>query len=216
MIEYFDDGDLAVFDGLKFRKDKRTGYYLNAKTHKRLHVYVWEYFNGKSVPDGFHVHHVDFNKDNNEPDNLIAIDGAEHKRIHGLAWTEDQKREQAKRLKEAAIPKAVEWHKSEAGREWHKRHYENCGQKMYIKRSYVCQNCGKTFESTRVGSKFCSNNCRSAARRKSGVDNVIKICERCGAEYEQNKYQKSRFCKNCKNKAAGETRRLQHGSSGDT
>lgn len=38
MVQYVDDGDLACFDGLSFRRDKKTGYFLNAKTHKRLHV----------------------------------------------------------------------------------------------------------------------------------------------------------------------------------
>ena len=58
-IQYFDDGDVACFDGLSFRKDKRTGYYLNAKTHKRLHVYVWESVNGP-VPSGYCIHHKDY------------------------------------------------------------------------------------------------------------------------------------------------------------
>lgn len=65
MIQYVDNGDLAIFDGLSFRKDKKTGYYLNAKTHKRLHVYVWEHFNG-TIPKGYEIHHKDFNKKNNE------------------------------------------------------------------------------------------------------------------------------------------------------
>lgn len=31
MIEYFDNGDVAVFDGYTFRRDKKTGYFLSAK-----------------------------------------------------------------------------------------------------------------------------------------------------------------------------------------
>ena len=76
MVQYVDDGDLACFDGLSFRRDKRTGYFLNAKTHKRLHVYVWEYYNGSEVPKGYHVHHKDFNKGNNEIENLVLMSAA--------------------------------------------------------------------------------------------------------------------------------------------
>jgi hypothetical protein len=36
-VQYFENGDLAVFNGLKYRRDKKTGYYLNSTTHQRLH-----------------------------------------------------------------------------------------------------------------------------------------------------------------------------------
>ena len=72
MIQYYEDGDVAIFDNLVFRRDKKTGYYLNAKTHKRLHVYVWEHFNGK-IPRGCEIHHKDFDKSNNEIGNLQML-----------------------------------------------------------------------------------------------------------------------------------------------
>lgn len=39
------------FDGKKFTRDDKTGYYLCStgdenNVRKRMHVYVWEYFNG--------------------------------------------------------------------------------------------------------------------------------------------------------------------------
>ena len=30
------------FNGIKFTKDDKTGYYLNSSIRKRLHRYVWE------------------------------------------------------------------------------------------------------------------------------------------------------------------------------
>ena len=215
MIQYFDGGDLACFDGLSFRLDKRTGYYLNAKTHKRLHVYVWEYYNG-AVPAGYHVHHVDFDKSNNKIENLVLLTAEDHARLHGGTISNERKERMRKNLAKNARPKASEWHGSDDGRKWHKQHYEQMKDKLYVQRKFICQNCGKEFESTQSESKFCCNACRAAARRKSGVDNVVKICERCGAEYVQNKYQKSHYCKSCKSRAAWETRRLQHGGSGNT
>lgn len=197
MIQYVDNGDLAIFDGLSFRRDKKTGYYLNAKTHKRLHVYVWEHFNG-AIPKGYEIHHKDFDKKNNEIENLQMLTSKEHHEIHGSALTDDQREWRRKNLAENARPKASEWHGSNAGSEWHRQHYEQVKDKLYVKKKFVCEYCGKEFESTQVNSKFCSNNCKSAARRKSGVDNVVKICERCGNEYTANKYQKTKYCESCR------------------
>ena len=200
-IQYVDDGDVAIFDNLSFRKDKRTGYFLNAKTHKRLHVYVWEYFNG-SIPNGYHIHHKDFNKNNNELENLALLTTTEHLKLHGKSWSKERYEQQAEILKEKAIPKATEWHKSEDGREWHKEHYEQMKNKWYKKDDFVCLNCGKTFTAVVSGqNKFCSNKCKSAYRRKSGVDNEKRKCEVCGAEFTTSKYSKAKTCsRKCSNK----------------
>ena len=92
MIQYLDGGEIASYDGYSFRKDKITGYYLSSKKigtrRKRLHVYVWEKQNGK-VPRGYHVHHVDCNKDNNEIENLALVTSKEHARIHGIEASEE-------------------------------------------------------------------------------------------------------------------------------
>lgn len=50
MVEYQENGDLAIINEYKFRRDKKTGYYLSTrligKKRKRLHIYVWELING--------------------------------------------------------------------------------------------------------------------------------------------------------------------------
>lgn len=201
MIQYFEDKDVAQFDGLLFRRDKQTGYYLNAKTHKRLHVYVWEYYNGE-VPKGHHVHHKDFDKGNNEIDNLELLTEKEHLSLHGNAWSEERYQKQLQVLKEKAVPKAAEWHKSEEGAEWHKEHYENVKDKLHQKKTFICEECGKEFIAEDTGkNRFCSNNCKSKNRRKSGIDNEKRICEWCGKEFEVNKYAKTKTCcRTCRNK----------------
>jgi len=45
------------------------------------HVVAWEAVHGP-LPEGWHVHHKDEDKQNNEPDNLEAMDALTHKRIH--------------------------------------------------------------------------------------------------------------------------------------
>ena len=76
MIQYAEDNDVAVADGLTFRRDKRTGYFLSGAPingkRKRLHVYIWEKENGP-VPNGFNVHHVDEDKMNNDISNLKLL-----------------------------------------------------------------------------------------------------------------------------------------------
>ncbi len=41
------------------------------------------------IPEGYHIHHKDFNAYNNEPSNLIAVSPEEHAKIHdhdGIKW----------------------------------------------------------------------------------------------------------------------------------
>lgn len=168
----------------------------------RLHVYVWEQNNGK-VPSGYHVHHIDEDKNNNEIENLMLLHGIEHVIKHSKNLTEEERERRRKNVIQKANPKASEWHRSSEGRKWH----EENGKESWKNRKeiiYTCDFCGKEFESRKVyaenQNKFCSNNCKSANRRKSGVDNVIKICEKCGNEYLENKYSKTTKCKVCRNK----------------
>lgn len=201
MIQYIDDGDVAVFDNLSFRKDKRTGYYLNAKTHKRLHVYVWEYYNGE-IPEGYHIHHKDFDKSNNEIDNLVMLAASEHEKIHGNNITDEERKRRAINMRENAMPKAKEWHGSEEGSEWHKKHYESMKEALYQKKMLLCDNCGSYYFSIDHGTnRFCSNNCRSAYRRRMGIDNETRKCEWCGKEFIVNKYAKTKTCsRSCRSK----------------
>lgn len=36
------------------------------------------------MKDGFHIHHIDGNHQNNDPKNLLLIEGADHLKLHGL------------------------------------------------------------------------------------------------------------------------------------
>ncbi len=190
------------FDNKKFTRDEKTGYYLNSTIRKRLHVYVWEYHNGK-VPKGFAVHHIDHNKNNNEIDNLMIISHSKHATHHGNERAKKYYKEIVKNLNDNARPKAVIWHKSKEGREWHKKHYENMRAKLYKKVELVCLHCGRVYKSSQKGySKFCSNKCKSAYRRVSGVDDEIRKCRYCGEDFKVNKYSKTIYCsRSCSSKA---------------
>lgn len=45
------------------------------------HHVVWETANGP-IPDGFEIHHIDHNKQNNDLENLQLLSASDHQRMH--------------------------------------------------------------------------------------------------------------------------------------
>lgn len=188
-----------IFNGIKYTKDIKTGYYLNSKTRKRLHRVVWEYYKGK-IPKGYEIHHKDKDKDNNSINNLQLVSKKEHIEIHKRLLTEEERQKRRDNLNQNARPKAIEWHKSEKGKEWHKEQYYK-SLALIEETEFVCLNCNSKYKTKNHGNnKFCSNKCKSAYRRKLGVDNIERECIICGNKFETNKYSKTKRCKNCKSK----------------
>lgn len=208
MVEYIESGKRAIFGGLVFVRDDETGYYLNSTLSIRLHRAVYEAVHGP-IPDGFHVHHIDFDKSNNEPSNLIALSKEDHHKLHGENLTQEQLEKLRSNIIERAIPKAREWHKSNAGREWHRRHYEEIKDAFQRNAQFRCQYCGNEYASRDNGcSKFCSNACKSAFRRASGIDNEIRVCHMCGGEFLANKYSDTACCsRSCANRLRSAVRK---------
>ena len=199
MIKY--ENEYAFIDGYKFKKDKKTGYYLsgviNGKRY-RLHRYIYIKYYG-DIPKGCDIHHKDHNKDNNEIENLELLESQKHKQRHSKEITEKMRDYYRNNMNTNVRPKAIEWHKSKEGKEWHKKQYEiSLGNYENRITTFICKNCGKEFISLPNGlNTFCSNNCKSAYRRKSGIDNINKICVKCGKEYIDNKYSKRKYCYEC-------------------
>lgn len=74
--------DQLLFNGKKYRQDKKTGYYICTTGNRmRLHVAMWEAVNGP-VPPGMVVHHKDWNKTHNEISNFALVTVQEHNLIH--------------------------------------------------------------------------------------------------------------------------------------
>lgn len=208
-IQYFDNGNLACYNGYSFRRDKQTGYYLSSvkigNKRMRLHVYVWETENGKKAPKGYDVHHIDEDKSNNDISNLVLLSRKEHRATHCETMTDEQIERRRRNVIENATPAAVAWHKSQVGKEWHIQN----GKKVFSKFEpveYICTYCGKRFMSKhRYGENqntFCSNNCKSAFRRYSGVDDIEARCDYCGRKFVKSKYSKAKYCKLHRNKGS--------------
>ena len=63
----------------------RVSYRINKNKTKSIfiHILIWECVNGK-VPEGYDVHHIDGNRQNNSIHNLELIEHSEHMRIHSI------------------------------------------------------------------------------------------------------------------------------------
>lgn len=165
---------------------------------------MWIKHNGP-IPEGYHIHHLDHDTDNNDISNLALLEAHEHLAYHASL---QDKEWLASNMKNKAMPAAIKWHKSEEGREWHTKHYEKMKCKLHKKKEIECEICGRAVEVIDHGdkNKYCSNNCRAKARRMSGVDNITVVCPICNKKFTKNKYSKSKTCSlSCGNKIRYET-----------
>jgi hypothetical protein len=202
-VTYDEQRKVALCNGETFTRDEKTGYYLcshriNGK-RARLHRYLWEQTNG-AIPQGMHIHHIDKDKYNNSIENLALLPGHEHLSIHG---SDPEMKKKSRESIKKAIAAASEWHKSESGHEWHKRHYEAMSGKLYRRIERICEQCGRPFDGVLHKNKYCCNACKTRARYNSGADNETRICAVCGAAFEINKYSAA---KTCGRKCAGRLR----------
>lgn len=190
------------FDGIKFILTDK-GYYRHNGLRKYMHRYVWEYYNGK-IPSGYEVHHIDFNRGNNDISNLQLLTREEHRKIHAELLTEQQREWRRKNLERTARPKAIEWHKSDEGSRWHSEQIKRMHKEGAFKHNLICTQCGKEYvgEIHKKGDNaFCSNACKSAYRRAKGLDNIERICPVCDNKFMTNKYRPSETCsRSCANR----------------
>lgn len=159
-----------------------------------LHRSIYEAAHG-AVPRGWHVHHRDGDPFNNDLANLEARDGRKHLAEHGEERWRDATAEARAASTAVARALAPVWHRSEEGRAWHREHARNVIERSRSERT--CKECGARFAG--VGkSLFCSLRCTSRwharARRRSGVDNVSRVCGRCSGPFMVNKYSKQQNC----------------------
>lgn len=191
-----------IIDGFRFTMTGGKKYHYNSTLRKHLHQYIWEKENG-NIPEGYEIHHIDMDTTNNNIENLQLLTIQEHKKLHKtLSWNEERRAWARNNVQSKARPKADEWHGSEEGLEWHRKHYEKFKERLFRKEKFKCECCGIEFESVvKNVNRFCSNKCKSKFRRDSGVDDVYRKCELCGSNFKVNKYSKAKTCsRSCSNK----------------
>lgn len=168
--------DVIVFNGYRFVCDKRAGYYLSSMPisggkRVRLHRYVWEFYYGK-IPDGYAVHHIDGDIENNNIENLKLMPDTKHKSHHSRktkrsdAW---KKKWETIRQKGSDAHKRPEEREKQSQRSkelWEKRKEEEPPSTV------ECIVCGKEKE-TYYPEKtlYCSKPCKAKAFRKNFKEN---------------------------------------------
>lgn len=204
--------DEVEYNGIKFRRypgsdnmaDRR--YYRPHSGHIKngvgaLHREVWKDHHGE-IPEGNHIHHKDGDPTNNDIENLECVTPQEHAERHpdigGVQSAEHLQR---------MLDSAKEWHKSDEGREWHREHWKgSLGEVFENPKTKDCDQCGDEFEYY-TSARFCSNACKSAWRRDSGVDDEERECVICGDRFTANKYSDSSTCsRSCGGKLAAKRR----------
>jgi hypothetical protein len=181
---------IQIFNGRTYYQYE--GRYFTSHTRK-MHRDVWAFYNGE-IPKGHHIHHIDGDVTNNDISNLKLMEASAHLSME-LKKRHKQNPEWSKHFHTKGIEMAKEWHKSPEGKQWHIQN----GVNAYAKRnpvSMVCQQCHKEYQTTKLANnKFCSNNCKSAFRKASGIDDVKRICVVCSTEFTCNKYHPQTKCK---------------------
>ena len=156
----------VYFDGGLYRRWPSERYW--SRGGKKLHRDVWELAFGK-IPAGCHIHHRDANPDNNSISNLECLQAAAHL---SHTWRENRgKRAPSEHFGEKARRAAAEWHGSEEGRLWHRRHAKRSQSWTKWKREQKpCFGCGTIINALVRNSghsqKFCSQVCKASDYRK--------------------------------------------------
>lgn len=193
---------IQLFDGVRYY---RCGRYFR-RDGVLLHRLVYERTRGR-IPNGYHIHHVDHDPSNNDPSNLRAMPRSEHLSTH---MREPASRERSRRSVAAAIAAAPAWHASGAGRAWHSEHMRkiHAAGKLGARYDRRCEHCGAPFRTASSAGRFCSNPCKTYARRASGVDNEARACAYCAASFVVNRYDRRRTCtRSCATRLAHAARR---------
>lgn len=189
------------YNGVKFTKDEKTGYYLNSTLRIRMHRFVWVCEKGE-IPKGYDVHHIDHDKSNNDISNLELLSKKQHSKVHYEESSPERKQAIVDNINNNARPKAIEWHKSEAGRHWHSEMVKQAYAegKLGKKEGFICEICGnKFFQVPRKGNKFCSGACRQKWLR-SKEPKEIRTCCICGKSFECKIKSTAKTCsKHCSN-----------------
>ena len=159
--------EYQTFNGIQFYQTKPNDYFRHSVGHTTIlmHKYVWEYYNGK-IPKGYEVHHIDRNRANNDISNLQLLSKAEHKRLHKELLTDEEREWKRNNVVTKAVPKAIEWHKSEEGKAWHQTQVLTRKDNR-TERHFVCEVCNKAYSRfTNRDSKYCCNACKMRALRQ--------------------------------------------------
>ena len=174
--------DWIIFNGKRFTRFGK--YWRSAR--KFLHRAVWEFHYQRPIPKGYHVHHKDGNRENNDISNLQLKEGRQH-------LSEHQKGH--KRRPVAALAALAVWRKTDEGRRYMSAMGKRNQHFMRAQSEFACEQCGRHFVAQDTGiNRFCSNACKARYRRRSGADRIDATCAVCGTHFMANKFKPAKCC----------------------
>lgn len=173
----------VIFNGDVYRRYPRSSnpthqkYYTKPGGKGFLHRHVWEHCNGP-IPEGFHVHHIDGDCDNNSIENLDCLPAAEHFALHSKDRRDNGLSPRNLEHMHEMRRKAADWHRSDEGLEWHQKvsgqYLKQARETLKEKRRHQAENpklvpcveCGDMFPSPTGHAKVCSQSCHSKRSRR--------------------------------------------------
>ena len=179
------------FGGVRYYR-KPPGYFKSMRG-EYLHRAVWEVAHGP-IPDGWHVHHVDGDRGNNDPSNLECLPGADHGALH---MESPERRAEAAAALQPAVERAAQWRRA------HPEQASAIGRAggaaaaaAMVRVECACTWCGRQFAgvASRTRRGFCSPSCQGMARKASGVDREARECAVCGGAFSVDRYARTRSC----------------------
>lgn len=155
----------------KWKKDGK--YYMEI-----LHRVIWEDSNGRKIPEGYDIHHKDWNPFNNAPENLQLVTKSEHSQIHNSL---------ARALADGRI--TPNGYTPENWKDRRAVAMERLAQEVRI-----CKQCGAEFTPTNVHQRFCTKKCHHKWQYTAPELNIKLVCKCCGREFVGNKYLRPKSC----------------------
>jgi hypothetical protein len=212
------DRSTLIFEGHKYQKYSDRPYYERVGGRYLLHREIWAYHNGE-IPEGYHIHHLDGDTANNTLENLQCMPASEHRAEHTeekrLRGRQQQQLEHLEKIRHLA----TEWHRSEEGRAWHKKHAEHSIKSPTAAKPYskvvpvegTCTICNTVFISKNPTRQiYCSNKCACKAsntlKRAKILSTSAKKCVWCSKDIFT-VYSRQRFCTNLCKSAFGNAKR---------
>lgn len=173
------------FNGFKFYKDYRGNYVCSTS----LHRFIWQYINGE-IPDGYEIHHCDFNHDNNDISNLELLTREKHIAPH--KELKKDKKPVMKKEKFICVYCEKEYEAFHVGsNKYCSPECRYAAAREKYDETRICPQCGKPFSTYTYGKqKFCSRECLFASMRKQ----EMKKCIVCGKEMSFKQSRNRKYC----------------------
>lgn len=184
---------VVVFNGITYRKPPSYAYYYNRRPKNSLHRAVWTHHNG-TIPDGFHIHHIDEDTENNDITNLMCVSNSDHRKIHSPRESPLEKTCPHCGRTFLCVPER----RARAADGYHGKRSTfcsiKCSKQCLPERSFVCVQCGNEFSTTGCIKvvRFCSAACQGKHEylHRPGYD---KVCAGCGTLFK-GKHKVSKYC----------------------